>query len=194
MTTTTGVAALCLVALTGCTATMSHHDAWDVVVGGILGAASLLGLAKLFVGGDSGGSRVAAGASVLFALGLIAWTVNGFVSLLAPEPMPGTGSYRCTVAADHHVTVTIQNVGQTVLMVGSLEIQPEDAQGRAEGKPVVTFLPAIMKMPKHFAVGETRTFDVGDLTTPGRQVPARCVVTGAFLKGGAGHGSLLSSW
>jgi hypothetical protein len=185
---------LCLLTLTGCTGAISHQEAGQTAVGGVaLGAASY-GFGRLFAHADSGLSRVAHAFCVITALASLVWAACGVENLLVREPTPPAGAYRCAVDADHDIEVTVQNQGQMVLMVGSMMIQPEDAQGRPMGPPIKAFLPAILKMPKHVAPGEVRTFDVGPMTAPGQPHPAQCKVTDPSIKGGPGRGSIVSFW
>jgi hypothetical protein len=190
MATAAGLTALCLLTLSGCMSTMSHHSARQAAIWGVLGGAMFLGLAKLFYR-TSPAPAVAIG---LAGVTLFAIALGGMVSLFQPEPTPGRGTYACAVRADHHVAVTVHNVGMRTLLVGSVAVQLRDAAGKAEGDPVVAFLPLVLKMPPQFAPGETRTFDVGDLAATGGPAPAGCAVTAASKKTGVGRGSIMSSW
>lgn len=194
LATTGGLAALCMLTLAGCTGSMSHQAAWQTVLGGVVGGVAFFGLAKLFRGPDGGGSLVVAVASGITGIIMLFWATEGAVSLMSPEPAPGSGVYQCVVTADHHVLVGIRNVGSLPLLVGSVTIQPQDAAGKPQGSAMTLFLKTALKLPHHIEGGTTQTFDLGDVATGGRPEPARCAVMGASRTSGNAPGSMLSGY
>jgi uncharacterized protein YceK len=180
---------LALLGLSGCSGVMSHRDALQATLWGGIGTAAIMWLAVSSWRSDYAGARVAAAISAVLGGGLLIVTIGGVGSLLLPEAKPGAAEFQCTVRpADHHVLVTVRNVGGMAISIGTVFIQPEDANGRAQGAAVSAFLPLTVKMPPEFNPGDKRTFDVASLTTP------ECEITGSSAVAGTGQGSVLSNW